>query len=45
MPYHSKRSSENKLKNVALIIFGIAVLAIIAWIFYLIFATPSQAYL
>ncbi len=45
MPYRSKRSAKSRLKNVALVLFALGVIAIIAWIFYLIVVTPSQAYL
>ncbi len=45
MPYHSKHSRNYKLKNIALVLFALGVIGIIAWIFYLVVVTPPQAYL
>ncbi len=45
MPYRNKRSRKFKIKNAALVLFVLGVIAIIVWIFYLVVVTPSQAYI
>jgi phage shock protein PspC (stress-responsive transcriptional regulator) len=45
MPYHNKVPRQEKLKVVALVVFLLAVVAIAAYIIYLVVASPAQSYL
>lgn len=45
MSYHSRPSRNDRIKNVALALFVLAVVGIAVYIVYLIVASPAQSYL
>lgn len=45
MTYHSRPSRNDKIKNIAVALFVLAVIGIAIYIVYLIIASPAQSYL